>query len=248
VVTFAAMKKTLVIDQEPAVVNPNQLFHRIACVVRSAKDLEDCLRHELAPYPQALFDDVGLRAGVKSKIGQVIDEFCKGNSEMPENPTFVLDVGDLLHRVPRPRPVTFGDLCKAYKEYVRRHFGERVVVFDGYEASTKDAVHGRRCLGKSSARLEVTTSNILTAEKQQFLSNVDNKTDFVKLPGYEFQAENVLDVHAPSDADVLIVETDKKEAESGQRTVIVGADSDLLVLTAALTQPDHSGFLLVPGS
>ncbi|KAJ8875620.1 hypothetical protein PR048_023516 [Dryococelus australis] len=44
---LAAMEMTIAIDKEPVVVNPNQLFHCIVCVVRSADDLEDCLQYEL---------------------------------------------------------------------------------------------------------------------------------------------------------------------------------------------------------
>ncbi|GBM68502.1 hypothetical protein AVEN_144208-1 [Araneus ventricosus] len=63
VYTLTAMGNTIIVDKDPAVVNPNQLLHLIACVVRSANDLEGCLQCELAPYPQSLFDDVVLRAG-----------------------------------------------------------------------------------------------------------------------------------------------------------------------------------------
>ncbi|GBM79371.1 hypothetical protein AVEN_272918-1 [Araneus ventricosus] len=39
VFTLAAIGNTIIIDKDPVVVNPNQLFHRIACVVRSADNL-----------------------------------------------------------------------------------------------------------------------------------------------------------------------------------------------------------------
>ncbi|GBN28719.1 hypothetical protein AVEN_221429-1 [Araneus ventricosus] len=63
VFTLAAMENTKLIDTDPVVFNPNQLFHRIVCVLRSADDLEGCLQCEWAPYLQSLFDDVALRAG-----------------------------------------------------------------------------------------------------------------------------------------------------------------------------------------
>ncbi|GBM24387.1 hypothetical protein AVEN_151742-1, partial [Araneus ventricosus] len=71
------MGNTIIIDKNPVVVNLNQLFHRIACVVRSAGDLEGCLQYELAPYPQSLFDDVGLRGRKISDIIKVIEKLCK---------------------------------------------------------------------------------------------------------------------------------------------------------------------------
>ncbi|GBL99323.1 hypothetical protein AVEN_206748-1 [Araneus ventricosus] len=63
VFTLAAMENTKLIYTDPVVFNLNQLFHRIACVLRSADDLEGCLQYEWAPYIHSLFDDVALRAG-----------------------------------------------------------------------------------------------------------------------------------------------------------------------------------------
>ncbi|KAJ8867699.1 hypothetical protein PR048_031502 [Dryococelus australis] len=134
VFTLTAMGKPIKIDKDPVVVNPNQLFHRIACVVRSADELEDCLQYELASYPQSLFDDVGLHVGTKSKTIQVTDNMCKISSKLPENPSYVLDGGDLLHRVHWPRPATYGEVCNTYLNYINRNYGRNVtVVFDGYE-------------------------------------------------------------------------------------------------------------------
>ncbi|GBN22510.1 hypothetical protein AVEN_239308-1 [Araneus ventricosus] len=63
VFTLAAMENTKLINTDPVVFNPNQLFHRIASVLRSADDLQGCLQYEWAPYLYSLFDDVALRAG-----------------------------------------------------------------------------------------------------------------------------------------------------------------------------------------
>ncbi|GBM30726.1 hypothetical protein AVEN_259586-1 [Araneus ventricosus] len=125
---LAAMGNTMTVDKYPVVVNPNQLFHRIACV--------------------SLFDDVGLRAGKKSNIIEVIDKVCKISNKLPENPSDVLDGGDLLHRVHWLSPA-YGDVCNANLDSVNRNYGTNViVVFDGYEPSTKDAVHMRRTVEK----------------------------------------------------------------------------------------------------
>ncbi|GBN54400.1 hypothetical protein AVEN_219543-1 [Araneus ventricosus] len=62
VFTLVTMEHTKLIYKDPVVFNFNQLFHRIACVLRSASDPEGCLQYEWAPYLQYLFDDVGLRA------------------------------------------------------------------------------------------------------------------------------------------------------------------------------------------
>ncbi|GBM30460.1 hypothetical protein AVEN_237689-1 [Araneus ventricosus] len=65
VFTLAATENTKLIDTDPVVFNPNQLFHRISCILRSANDLEGCLHYEWAPYLHSLFDDIALHAGRK---------------------------------------------------------------------------------------------------------------------------------------------------------------------------------------
>ncbi|KAJ8873473.1 hypothetical protein PR048_024291 [Dryococelus australis] len=74
VFTLAIMGK-ITIDKDPVVVNPNQLFHVIVCVVRSADDLEDCLQYELAPYPQSLFDDVGTKSKIIQAYRQDLQDY-----------------------------------------------------------------------------------------------------------------------------------------------------------------------------
>ncbi|GBN30184.1 hypothetical protein AVEN_104451-1 [Araneus ventricosus] len=63
VFALAAMENTKLIDTHNVVYNPNQLYHRIACVLRSADDLEGYLQYEWTHYLHSLFDDVALRAG-----------------------------------------------------------------------------------------------------------------------------------------------------------------------------------------
>ncbi|GBM13489.1 hypothetical protein AVEN_40425-1 [Araneus ventricosus] len=104
---------------------------------------------------------------------------CKISNKLPENPSYVLDGGDLLHRVHWPSPATYGDVCNAYLDYVNRNYGKNVIVaFDGYELSTKDVVHMRRAVEKSAARVDVAPSNAMTIAKEQFLSNLENKKEF----------------------------------------------------------------------
>ena len=59
---------------------------------------------------------------------------------------FVFDGGSLLQRLPWPSHSTYADIASIYVQFVTRHYGEAVVVFDGYESgpSTKDETHQRR--------------------------------------------------------------------------------------------------------
>lgn len=153
--------------------------------------------------------------------------------------------------MPWPRPATYGEVCDGYVRYLRKNYGENVIViFDGYDTpSTKDAVHMRRASGKSGT-LEVavdTTAHVVSAQ-HQFLANTANKSRFVKLLGSHLQQLNYTVLHAPSDADSLIVNTALKEANEGCNAVVVGEDTDLLVLIATLAHPRKEVHMLIPGS
>ena len=72
---------------------------------------------------------------------------------MPEKVRYVLDGGSLLHRIPWTRGSTFTAIIKSYADYVSRHNGEPIVVFDGYEqSSTKDMMHRHRSKGNKANR------------------------------------------------------------------------------------------------
>jgi len=70
------------------------------------------------------------------------------HDDVPERDIlYVLDGGALLHRLPWEIGKTYGAIVETYIGYVRKHYGQSVViVFDGYsnQPSTKDGSHKRR--------------------------------------------------------------------------------------------------------
>ena len=67
------------------------------------------------------------------------------------------------------------------------------------------------------------------SKKDQFLSNQENKQDFINLLGLHMKNKGCKVTHAPDDADVLIATTAVNEAGSAQ-TIVLGEDTDVLVL------------------
>ena len=69
----------------------------------------------------------------------------------------------------------------------------------------------------------------LRSKKENFLSNSDNKQNFIDLLCETFKANGIDCVNAPADADVMIA---KKGIEHARETVtyVIGEDTDLLVL------------------
>ena len=59
----------------------------------------------------------------------------------------VLDGGALLHRVQWEKGVTFGCIVDIYRKYLQSNYkslNSLIVVFDGYNSSTKDQCHRKR--------------------------------------------------------------------------------------------------------
>ena len=72
-----------------------------------------------------------------------------------------------------------------------------------------------------------------------------NKQNFLKQLGDDLQATGCEIFYAPSDADVLIAQK-AIESASVQDTVLVGDDTDLLVLLLCHSNPTGKGLFFAP--
>ena len=79
------------------------------------------------------------------------------------------------------------------------------------------------------AKPHFTGSTIMNVKKDAFLSNTKNKQSFIFLLSRFLQQVGCQVSHAKGDADMLIVQT-AIESVSRSNTVLVGDDTDLLVL------------------
>ncbi|KAK3102254.1 hypothetical protein FSP39_009938 [Pinctada imbricata] len=118
-----------------------------------------------------------------------------------------------------------------YVDFVVRRYPCPTVVFDGYEAgpSTKDHTHRRRTRGITGTRVIFEESTPFRSKKDIFLSNNQNKQDFIKMLSSELRKEGIDVKQAEADADVLISKT-AIELSRSQSTTLFGEDTDLLVL------------------
>ena len=108
-------------------------------------------------------------------------------------------------------------------------------MFDGYESpSTKDEEHIRRAAKLSSADVMVDVQTQASISQTDFLSNNSNKTRFISLLTNYLVAGGCCVHQAAADADTLIVSTAAMVADAGQKSVLVGEDTDLLILPIAL--------------
>ena len=78
----------------------------------------------------------------------------------------------------------------------------------------------------------------LSVSKESFLSDLQNKQHFVELLGQHLEEAGITVFHATSDADVLTMQKAIDSADV-QDTVLVGDDTDLLVLSLHQELPSH---------
>ena len=104
------------------------------------------------------------------------------------------------------------------------------MVFDGYnEMSAKATTQQRRASGTFAATVTFTESMSVTLKKDNLLSNPKNKQRFLSMLSKALQNVGCVTHHANGDADLLIVKTAVESARTST-TVLVGDDTDLLVL------------------
>ena len=227
-------KSNVKVGGEEISINPQLLFQRLISVSDdSLDDPEDLFRFELCSHPSALFDWSGLlREAQKSSLAKAIwaQGDCSANEGL-ENVQYVLDGGSLLHRIAWSFGSTFHQLCMEYANLVERHYGKCHVVFDGYESgpSIKDVTHQRRTKGLKGTKINFSASTPFKTKKELFLTNIENKQNFINMLG-KYLAENGCTVfNADGDADLMIAQTAVKLSEETE-TVAIGEDTDLLVL------------------
>ena len=226
-------KQSLVqIGGEAVQVDPILLFQRLLVAAKASQDMASAFKYELCSHPAALFDtSLLLRQPQKPVLADAIWALTTHNlAGITGQVQYVLDGGALVQRIPWSRGMAYRELCLQYTEYVTRKYGKAIVVFDGYEGtSTKDMTHKRRTGGRTGATVTFDEHMILTMKKEEFLANNNNKQNFINMLSDHLQKKNCETFHSQGDADLLIVQKAVESCKS-RNTVLVGDDTDLLIL------------------
>ena len=99
--------------------------------------------------------------------------------------------------------------------------------------------HARRKNGRKGVSVSFSASMNLTITKEAFLSDTSNKQRFVTLLGEQLEGSGCQVFHGKGDADVLIV-LKALELANTKDTVLIGDDTDLLVLLLSKDMPQSS--------
>lgn len=245
-----ANKAAPVIDGQSVAVDPAFMFQRLVTVAgNSEDDLESYFKYELCSPPPSLFEANGLpRTADKPALADAMwrlvaeqqpktEDFVKDFSDKH----IVLDGGALLQRIPWEKNSTYDSICQKYVDYVARKYGAQrtSVVFDGYDQapSIKDITHLRRKGKRSCPQINFSRNMVCSTKKEVFLSNFKNKQAIIAMTSEYLTKAGCQVYQAEGDADLLIVLTAVRSA-SLMPTVLVGDDTDLLILLCYHAQTD----------
>ena len=109
----------------------------------------------------------------------------------------------------------------------------------------KDMMHQRQTKGRTGAMVTFTENMHLTMRKDQFLANKESKQRFINMLSMKLVERSCKTYHASGDADLLIVQK-SVESASEVNTVLVGGDTDLLILLIYRASLDSCSLFLKP--
>ena len=239
------------IQNETFHVDPQLMFQRLATIGRKRADGDpsEIFRYELCSFPPALFESscLPLQAN-KPALADALWKEVKQEETVPSsNVQYILDGGALLYRLPWSRTTTYSEVCQMYVDYASKRYGNAKIVFDGYsdQPSTKDTTHLRQCEGARELTAQFNEDMVIKSRKEKFLSNEVNKQGFINLLSEKLEKAGCTTVHAEGDADVLIVTRAVEYAQTTD-TILVGDDTDLLVLLIYLAKTSGKNIYLAP--
>ena len=153
----------------------------------------------------SLFKDGAMRKPEKASLRNLL--LLKENIH-DHSTQKVIDGGALLHHIHWPLNLTYRGLLSHYVETVRKNHGKCHIVFDGYGIpSVKDHEHLRRSVKQKSRDIKFSLEMKVSVKKEEFLSNKNNKTLFIKELSdmLEKDGQEVTISEADADTDIVCV-------------------------------------------
>ena len=167
-------------------VNALKYFSHLVIFAQRENNLEIILgEHELTTISMPSFSqkDRLIYDGDKASFAQrfLKDNVSPMNIQEWMTDTFVVDGGWLLHQTRWERGFKWGCIIDWYVQFIKNqvHYATNIiVVFDGYQSSTKDHTHRRR-QKQFCNKMEISRENTPCTTKEKFLSNGSNKSKLI---------------------------------------------------------------------
>ena len=130
---LASLLNTVKVVKVQVYVSTTVLFTRLAAIAKREENEVKYFDYELTTEPMSLFKNNLMRSPDKPSLRKVSfkDDDAISLNDISKNCIFVTDDGALLHRVCWSKGMTFSEIGKLYATYVRKHYNNAIVVFDG---------------------------------------------------------------------------------------------------------------------
>lgn len=246
VLALNSMSSSVKVGDDILAIDPTLLFQRISLQIKAQEDMQDFLKYELAPYPLTLFDEVGMRKTPKSQFIQNFKNLLDDSLfklDFLQDAVYVIDGGFLLHRVVWNKNDSVSFILQKYVNYIKSHYSKNTtIVFDGYPDTantlhTKSAERIRRSKKEQGREIIFDKSMNINMLQNKFLSNDRNKKRLIQFLSAELVEAGYFVKQSEEDADVLIIKTAIELTKENNITIIVGEDTDLLVIFTQLAYP-----------
>ena len=153
------------------------------------------------------------------------------NSQDSDIDTVVIDGGWLLRQCTWVKGYQWRDIIDKYctrVKYLGKSANNTVVVFDGYENSTKDHTH-RHCQKQFCHDIKIREDMIPCSTKEKFLSNSSNKSALVSMISTKLSVSNINSIFCRDDADTTIVK-ESLQYSFLRNVGVVAEDADILII------------------
>ena len=227
ITNLQSLSSSVKIDNENVSIDPMTLFLRLAFIIekKPEKEIEEYFYYELTPFPLSLFKDGVMRPSQKHKLKSFLTKPATSISHIPDS-LKVIDGGALLWVNDWKKGERFEDIFKKYVSYLQ-HLQSDVVVFDGYEVSTKDTTRMKR--GLNTQAVEIHEKNPCPCDRSTFFSNYTNKKSFIEVLATKLRGSSMSVHMCPADADTTIVKEAVQLSKKAPVTVYAD-DTDILCL------------------
>lgn len=170
----------------------DSFFEQIASLLTTEDITRDALKYELSLYPLSLFTARGFMRQPDKSFYPFIKRTNNSMTTRDNDLTLVIDGNHLvLNAISSwPHGKTYKDICELYSNYVKEKYPDQFnskklyIVFEHYNdelCGVKFYAQHRRNKENIAANFHFNSKSLVNSTKKEFLSNVCNKIEFVKL-------------------------------------------------------------------
>ena len=233
VTNLQTLYSTVKINDDKVDINPLTLFLRLVTVVdrKPQQEIANFFSYELSSFPMSLFKNGFMRPpSKKSSLKEaLVKDIVELKPDYIKHHNKVLDGGALLWACDWKKGELYGNI---FMKYVKKCkvLGATIVVFDGYESSTKSETQVIRSKCASTA-VEIDLSKKSVTDRSSFMSNYSNKSNFIGILSTKLTSSGIRAIQASSDADTTIVKTALDLRDHEQTDVaVIADDTDIMCL------------------